>query len=98
MVVITIGEMVVSPVQQSLVASFAPEDMRGRYMAVSGLSWGLSFAFGPWLAGLLMENANPVWLWIASGALGLIATAGFYVLDKIHHTPVSVPGEPAAAD
>ena len=39
MVIITIGEMIVSPVSQALVASFAPEDMRGRYMAVSGFSW-----------------------------------------------------------
>jgi predicted MFS family arabinose efflux permease len=98
MVVITIGEMIVTPFQQSLVASFAPEEMRGRYMAVSGLSWGLSFAIGPWLAGLLMEHAHPSWLWIASGLVGVVATIGFYVLDRIHHSPIPVSGEPAAAD
>jgi predicted MFS family arabinose efflux permease len=98
MVIITIGEMVVSPFQQALVASFAPEDMRGRYMAVSGLSWGLSFAFGPLLAGNIMEHANPLWLWFACGALGMAATVGFYILDRVHHSPVQVPGEPAAAD
>ena len=43
MIVITVGEMVVSPFQQSLVAGFAPEDMRGRYMAVSELSWSVAF-------------------------------------------------------
>ena len=47
MVVITIGEMIVSPFQQALVAGFAPEQMRGRYMAVSGLSWGIAFTIGP---------------------------------------------------
>ena len=30
MVIITIGEMIVSPVAQALVATFAPEDMRGK--------------------------------------------------------------------
>ncbi|HSG45635.1 MAG TPA: MFS transporter, partial [Anaerolineales bacterium] len=51
MVIITIGEMIVSPVAQALVASFAPENMRGRYMAVSGFSWGIPFAIGPYFAG-----------------------------------------------
>ncbi len=97
MVVITIGEMVVSPFQQSLVASFAPEDMRGRYMAVSGLSWSISFTVGPYLAGLLLESANPNLLWAFAGIVGMMATLGFIVLNKVHH--VSVPAiEPAAAD
>src|SRR4030067_2141354 len=36
MVIITIGEMIVSPVAQALVAQMSPADMRGRYMAVYG--------------------------------------------------------------
>ena len=98
MVVITIGEMIVSPFQQSLVASFAPEEMRGRYMAISGLSWGISFAIGPYLAGLVIDNINPNWLWGGCGILGAIAMAGFVVLDKIHHSPAPVLAEPAATD
>jgi predicted MFS family arabinose efflux permease len=98
MVIITVGEMIVSPIQQSLVASYAPEEMRGRYMAVSGLSWGLSFAVGPYLAGLILDNANPSWLWLVSGIIGILAAIGFYILDKVHHSPITVPGEPAAAD
>jgi MFS family permease len=96
MIVITIGEMVVSPFQQSLVASFAPEDMRGRYMAVSGLSWSISFTVGPYFAGLLLDSANPTWLWIFCGLVGMLATFGFIVLNKIHHA-ADVIGEPAAA-
>jgi predicted MFS family arabinose efflux permease len=97
MVVITIGEMVVTPFQQSLVASFAPEDMRGRYMAVSGLSWSISFTVGPYLAGLLLESANPDLLWTFAGIVGMVATLGFVVLNKVHQD--SVPAiEPAAAD
>jgi MFS family permease len=97
MVVITIGEMVVTPFQQSLVASFAPEDMRGRYMAVSGLSWSISFTVGPYLAGLLLESANPDLLWTFAGIVGMAATLGFVVLNKVHQD--SVPAiEPAAAD
>ncbi|CAG1007102.1 Na(+), Li(+), K(+)/H(+) antiporter [Anaerolineales bacterium] len=98
MIVITIGEMVFTPFQQTLVASFAPEEMRGRYMAVSGLSWGIAFAGGPYLAGLLLDSASPNWLWIACGILGVMTMIGYIVLDKIHHSPAPVLAEPAAAD
>src|SRR5918996_700700 len=82
MVIITIGEMVVSPFQQSLVASFAPEDMRGRYMAVSGLSWSISFTVGPYFAGLILDSANPSLLWVFCGLVGILATLGFVVLNR----------------
>jgi MFS family permease len=98
MIVITIGEMIVSPFQQSLVASFAPEAMRGRYMAVSGLSWGMAFAIGPYFAGLMLDSVAPNWLWITCGILGVITVIGYIILDKIHHSPAPVLAEPAAAD
>jgi MFS family permease len=98
MIVITIGEMIISPFQQALVASFAPEAMRGRYMAVSGLSWGIAFAVGPYFAGLVLDSASPNWLWITCGILGVVTMAGYVILDKIHHSPAPVLAEPAAAD
>lgn len=82
MVIITIGEMVVSPFIQSLVAGFAPEDMRGRYMAVSGLSWSIAYMIGPYFAGLLLDSSNPNMLWYVSGFVGLLATAGYLGLNK----------------
>jgi len=97
MIIITIGEMVVSPFQQSLVASFAPESMRGRYMAVSGLSWSISFTVGPYFAGLILDGGNPSLLWAFCGLFGILATLGFVVLNKIGQPSTSVV-EPAAAD
>jgi MFS family permease len=82
MVIITIGEMMVSPVGQAIVTQFAPEDMRGRYMAVFGFSWVIPFAIGPFLAGLVLDNLNPNWLWYAAGLLGIAAAAAFYLLEK----------------
>lgn len=99
MVVITIGEMIVSPFQQSVVASLAPEDMRGRYMAVSGLSWSVAFTIGPYFAGLILDSANPNLLWLLCGVIGLLATLGFTVLNKTYRTPAPlIEPEPAAAD
>jgi len=97
MIVITIGEMIVSPFQQSLVAGFAPEDMRGRYMAVSGLSWSVAFTIGPYFAGLILDGTNPNLLWILCGVIGLLTTFGFTILNKTHRSPAPL-AEPAAAD
>ncbi len=95
MVVITIGEMIIAPFQQAMVASFAPEAMRGRYMAVAGLSWGMAFAVGPYFAGILMDGPNPNWLWYACGLMGMLAAFGYYLLDKIHHSPARIDTEAA---
>jgi len=97
MIIITIGEMVVSPFQQSLVASFAPEDMRGRYMAVSGLTWSISFTVGPYFAGLMLDSGNPNLLWVFCGIVGILATLGFAILNKVKHSSAPI-AEPAAAD
>lgn len=80
MVIITIGEMLVAPVSQALVARFAPEDMRGRYMAIFSFSWGLPFAVGPLLAGVIMDNVDPRWLWYIAGVVGVLAALAFLSL------------------
>ena len=98
MVIITIGEMVVSPFQQSMVASFAPEDMRGRYMAVSGLTWSIAFTIGPYFAGLILEGPNPNMLWMVCGIIGTLATIGFTVLNKVRQPTVAPSAEPATTD
>lgn len=97
MVIITIGEMVVAPFQQSIVASFAPEQMRGRYMAVSGLTWSIAFTVGPYFAGLILDSANPNMLWMLCGLIGMLATIGFTVLNKTHRVSIQQV-EPAPTD
>ncbi|MCP4428560.1 MAG: MFS transporter [Chloroflexi bacterium] len=83
MILITVGEMVVIPVGQTLVANFAPVDMRGRYMAIYGLAWTIPSAVGPWAAGLLMDNYDPDWVWYAAGIFSALAATGFYLLHHV---------------
>ena len=82
MVVITIGEMVVAPISQALVARMAPEDMRGRYNAVFGFTWVIPGIVGPLLAGLVMDNLDPRWVWYAAGLIGLVAALGFVAMHR----------------
>jgi MFS family permease len=66
-VVITIGEMIVMPTTQALAANFAPAEMRGRYMAVFGLTW-------------ILDNYDPNLLWYVGGVLCAISALSFYAL------------------
>jgi MFS family permease len=83
MVIITIGEMVVSPVGQAIVARLAPEEMRGRYMAVFGFSWVIPAAVGPLLAGVVLDNFQPQLLWYIAGLVGVVAAGAFYTLERL---------------
>ncbi len=94
MAILTIGEMVTIPIANATVARFAPDDMRGRYNFIYGLSWGIAFGVGPYLAGRIMDNYNPNLLWYMCGIVGMLAMLGFLLLHRFAHTqPVAQPQE-----
>ncbi len=80
MVIITIGEMIYAPKEQAIVADFAPEHMRGRYMAIRSFAWIIPVAFGPLGAGLILDNFDPRLLWFVAGGIGTLSVIGFLVL------------------
>jgi MFS family permease len=79
-VVITMGEMLIMPTSQTIAANFAPEDKRGRYMAIFGLTWLLPSTFAPMLAGLILDNFNPNLLWYIGGILCAVSACSYYGL------------------
>lgn len=80
MAIITIGEMLVAPVGQAIVAKLAPEHMRGRYMAFYGFAWSVPGAIGMYLSGLLLDYSDPYWIWHAAAIVGIVATLAFLVM------------------
>lgn len=97
MALITFGEMLTAPTGQAVAASAAPEAMRGRYMAVYGFSWMIPGAVGMYLAGLIMDNYNPAWVWYAAAVTGMLAALMFVALHlKRRSSPKVVPKEIAA--
>jgi MFS family permease len=90
MFIITIGEMMTVPTSQALVASFAPEDMRGRYSAVYGLCWIVPSAIGPLAAGLVMDFGDANWVWWGSGILAVVAAIGFYMMHERANHKITV--------
>jgi len=79
-VVITVGEMIVMPTSQTLAAGFARTDMRGRYMALFGLSVSVPAALGPLAAGVVLDNYRPNFLWNLAAVFCAISASGFYAL------------------
>lgn len=71
-VVLTIGEMISSPVASTYVANLAPEEMRGRYMGVNGFSWNIAAGVGP-MTGLWLFGFSSELLWVFCGVAGLAA-------------------------
>jgi MFS family permease len=101
-VIITIGEMIVVPTSQALVAGFAPEAMRGRYMAVAGLSWAIPQTIGPGAAGYILDHYNPNLLWYIGGALCGLSVLAYYILHlrlggRQEFAPAQEEGTPFAA-
>lgn len=85
MVILTVGEMVLVPVAQAVVAELAPADMRGRYMGFYGLVWGTSFMIGPLAGGQILAFDGGQYrrvLWYASLVIGLIGAGAFLILGR----------------
>jgi len=78
--IITTGEMIVVPTSQTLAVNFAPEDMRGRYMGVFGVTWMVPATIGPGAAGVILDNFNPNLLWYIGGVLSAVSALAYYGL------------------
>lgn len=77
MVILTIGELIVAPTASTFVANLAPANMRGRYMSIYGLTWGVATGIGPLMGGILSDTISPVATWYGAGVSGLISVFFF---------------------
>jgi MFS family permease len=81
-VIVAVGECLHTTVLMPLVADLAPAALRGRYMAVTGLSWWLGLALAPTLAAQLMTVSPPAAMF-AAAAVALAAAAGALALERV---------------
>ncbi|MFG1952321.1 MDR family MFS transporter [Micromonospora sp. NPDC048830] len=72
----TVGEMLNSPSNSTLIAELSPANLRGRYQGVFSLSWQIAGATAPILGGLVRQQAGNATLWLGCAAVGaLVAVA-----------------------
>jgi MFS family permease len=101
-IIITIGEMIIMPTSQAIAANFAPEKMRGRYMAIFGLTWAVPSTVGPGAAGFILDNYNPNLLWYIGGLICGLSVLAYYALHlrlgaQPEFAPAKEDGEPSMA-
>jgi MFS family permease len=80
MVILTIGEMIMIPTSTALTANLAPPDMRGRYMSVYSIAWGVAFGIGPVVGGILNDMVAPVAIWYGGCVMASAAALGFMLV------------------
>lgn len=75
----TVGEMLNSPSNSTLIAELSPATLRGRYQGVFSLSWQLAGATAPILGGLLREHAGNTTLWFGCALVGGVVAVAHLV-------------------
>jgi predicted MFS family arabinose efflux permease len=75
----TVGEMLNSPSNSTLIAELSPADLRGRYQGVFSLSWQVAGAAAPILGGLVRQQAGNSALWLGCAAIGALTAVAHLV-------------------
>ena len=83
MVILTFGELTLVPTASKYVADLAPADLRGRYMSIYWLGWGLARTLSPMIGGFLTDNIAPRAIWIGGLTIGLTSALGLYLLHRL---------------
>ncbi len=76
-----VGELIVSPGEQTMVSNIASRETRGRYLGMLMVFYNLGSAVGFFMAGVLGDYVAPHYLpgpWLIVGAVALLAGIGFW--------------------
>jgi predicted MFS family arabinose efflux permease len=84
MAVITGGEIIHAPVSLAVIGELSPQDQRGQYMGLYGLSQTIGMAIGPLLGGVLIDAFpfNPELIWAPIALIAFIAAVGYYLWGR----------------
>jgi MFS family permease len=72
----TMGEMLNSPSNSTLIADLSPASMRGRYQGVFSLSWSAAAFGAPIAGGFVQEHLGNATLWLGCAALAALSAVG----------------------
>jgi len=89
--VFAVGETLQGPTQAPLVADLSPERLRGRYFALSAMSWSAGSILGPAVGGPLL-GWHPLAVWPISAGVCVFAAIGCLRLEG--RLPASVRRTP----
>ena len=82
MVILTLGELVLIPTASKYVADAAPPDLRGRYMSMYWLGFGLARTLSPLIGGFLNDQFSPLSIWGGGLIIGISSSLGLAFLNR----------------
>ncbi|HEY6058451.1 MAG TPA: MFS transporter [Candidatus Limnocylindrales bacterium] len=80
-IVLTIGEMTVFPLQPAVVAELAPPEARGRYQGALTMGGSIGNGLAPTIAGLAVARIGGGW-WVLLGGLLVGLAAGYVAFGR----------------
>lgn len=87
MVILTFGELTLVPTASKYVADRAPVELRGRYMSVYWVGWGLARTLAPLIGGFLNDAIAPRAIWVGGLLIGLASVFGLILLSRRDSVP-----------
>lgn len=96
-VIFTVGEVLLSPGSQAVVAKYAPPDRRATYFTLQNAQWSVSAFIGPVLGGLALVAGGKAALFGSMAVFNLVAVLVFLkALGPIRRREASVDVETAS--
>ncbi|WP_406040392.1 MFS transporter [Micromonospora sp. NBC_00898] len=92
----TLGEMLNSPSNATLIAELSPAALRGRYQGVFSLSWQIAGAAAPILGGLVREHVGNGALWLGCAVIGAVMAVAHLVSGPARERRAAQLRTPAA--
>ncbi|MCW6005210.1 MFS transporter [Micromonospora sp. CPCC 205371] len=92
----TLGEMLNSPSNATLIGELSPSDIRGRYQGVFSLSWSVAGFLAPVLGGFVMQHAGNAALWLGCAAIAAVVGLGHLLSGPARERRAAALREPTA--
>lgn len=85
MIMVTVGEVVMSPAALTLTSALAPEGRTGRYMGVFGFFVTAGWSLGPLYGGFFLDQFqhNFALAWVLIASLALVSAVGYFLFGKV---------------
>ncbi len=94
MIIITVGEVTMSPPTLTLTSRLAPEGRMGRYMGIHGFMVASGWSFGPLWGGVILDHFKHSWpvAWLLISSMAVISCLGYVWFRK--RLPREIDAEP----
>ncbi len=83
-IIITFGEVFISPPSLTLTSRLAPEGRMGRYMGIHGFFLAAGWSIGPLYGGFILDkySDDPMIAWFLISLMALVAMVGYMLFKK----------------